>query len=93
VVCRGSEAFQGKFANTNHDSMVLIVNFFSRAYSAHMFAHARRLKNGGKIVLFWFFYGRFFSSSNASKAPTIAIAAIMPAIAGTKYRSATDAGG
>ena len=37
-------------------------------------------------------YGRFLSNKIASKAPTMAIATIMPATAGTKYMSATDCG-
>lgn len=50
-------------------------------------------KNGKIVFLLWFFYclyGRFLSSKIASKAPTMAIATIMPATAGTKYMSATD---
>ena len=38
------------------------------------------------------FYGRFLSNKIASKAPTMAIAMIMPATDGTKYVSAIDAG-
>ena len=39
------------------------------------------------------FYGRFLRSNSASNKPTITIATIMPATAGTKYMSATDSAG
>ena len=39
------------------------------------------------------FYGRFLSINRASTAPTMMIATMMPATAGTKYMSATDSAG
>jgi hypothetical protein len=48
-------------------------------------------KKGKDVVLFALvFYGRFLMSNRASIIPTITIATIMPATAGTKYMSAAD---
>jgi len=50
-------------------------------------------KKGKEIVLFFLYvYGRFLSSNNASKAPTMIIAVIMPMDIGRKYISAIDRG-
>ena len=40
----------------------------------------------------WPIYGRFLSNNSANIAPTITIAMIIPAVAGTKYMSAIDSG-
>ena len=44
------------------------------------------------IGFFWCIDGRFFSSNIAIIAPTMAIATMIPATAGTKYASAMDCG-
>jgi hypothetical protein len=42
------------------------------------------------LLLVVFTYGRFFVTSNASTAPTTAMAIIIPTIPGSKYVSAID---
>ena len=49
-------------------------------------------KKGGSDVFVWRFYGRFLSINRASTIATMAIRTNRPAIAGTKYMSATDVG-
>jgi len=48
-----------------------------------------KIKRRG-IFSFFEDYGRFLSINMASAAPTMKIATIMPATAGTKYMSAAD---
>jgi hypothetical protein len=49
-------------------------------------------KKGGNDVFVWRFYGLFLSINRASTIATMAIRTNRPAIAGTKYMSATDVG-
>jgi hypothetical protein len=51
-----------------------------------------KTKKGESDVSVWHFYGRFLSINKASTTKPMIIATIMPAIAGTKYMSATDVG-
>jgi hypothetical protein len=67
----------------------------TRAFSAHISSTAHcflRLKKGEMMFLFGIFYGRFLSIPSITKARTMMIRTIMPAIAGAKYWSATDVG-
>jgi hypothetical protein len=52
-----------------------------------------RTKKGERYVFVRHFYGRFLSINIARTAPTKTIATMIPTIAGTKYKSATDWGG
>jgi hypothetical protein len=65
----------------------------TRAFSAHISSPLLfKTKKGGNDVFVWHFYGRFLSISSITTARTMMIRTIMPAIAGTKYMSATDVG-
>jgi divalent metal cation (Fe/Co/Zn/Cd) transporter len=51
-----------------------------------------KTKKGGNVVFVWHFYGRFLSINKARTARPTMITTNSPAIAGTKYMSATDVG-
>ena len=72
----------------------LFVNL-TRAFSAHISSPLLSIfktKKGGNDVFVWRFYGRFLSINRANTIATMAIRTNRPAIAGTKYMSATDVG-
>jgi hypothetical protein len=65
----------------------------TRALSAHISSPlVFKTKKGGNDVFVWRFYGRFLSINRANTTKPMIIATITPAIAGTKYMSATDVG-
>ena len=67
----------------------------TRAFSAHIFSTTHlffKTKKGGNDVFVWRFYGRFLSINRASTIKPTMIRTARPAIAGTKYMSATDVG-
>jgi hypothetical protein len=71
----------------------LFCKFDQSLLSPYLFAICfLRLKKGESIVFVWRFYGRFLSISSITTARTTMIRTNKPAIAGTKYMSATDAG-
>ena len=51
-----------------------------------------KTKKGGNDVFVWRFYGRFLSINRAKTINPTMIRTARPAIAGTKYMSATDVG-
>jgi hypothetical protein len=70
----------------------LFVNL-TRAFSALLSSPLLfKTKKGGNDVFVWRFYGRFLSINRASTIATMTIRTNRPAIAGTKYMSATDVG-
>ena len=72
----------------------LFVNL-TRAFSAHISSPLLsnfKTKKGGNDVFVWRFYGRFLSIKRASTIKPTMIRTARPAIAGTKYMSATDVG-
>ncbi len=68
---------------TNHSSTA-IISIFHPEPTQPMFFNAFVCPKKGEGTWFLAFYGCFLSSSNASKAPTMTIAMIMPTTAGTK---------
>ena len=71
---------------------MLFVNL-TRAFSAPISSPLLfKTKKGGSVVFVWHFYGRFLSINKASTIATTMIRTNSPAIAGTKYMSATDVG-
>ena len=67
----------------------------TRAFSALIFSTVRcffKTKKKGSDVFVWRFYGRFLSINRASTIKPTMIRTNRPAIAGTKYMSATDVG-
>jgi hypothetical protein len=67
----------------------------TRAFSAHIFSTTHlffKTKKGGNDIFLWRVYGCFLSINIASTIATMAIRTNRPAIAGTKYMSATDVG-
>ena len=70
---------------------VNLTRAFSALLSFPMLSNFKT-KKGGNDVFVWRFYGRFLSINRASTIATMAIRTNRPAIAGTKYMSATDVG-
>jgi hypothetical protein len=80
-----------KRMNAKKHSFVNLTRAFSALLSSPLLSNFKT-KKGGSDVFVWRFYGRFLSINRASTIKPTMIRTARPAIAGTKYMSATDVG-